>query len=254
MSLTGKTALITGGGSGMGRAAALALAREGAAVLIAARNAARGAQAAAEIEAQGGRAHFVECDVRIAADCQRAVDVAVKTYGRLDILFNNAGVVRAGRADDTDEATWDEVMDTNVKGVFLMCRAAIPVMRAQGGGVIINNASDSGLVGEPNLAAYCASKGAVVLLTKAMAIDHALEGIRVNAICPGPIYVHRWEERAAAGGYDVSRDVERFVSDIPLGRVGTPDEITPLVIFLASDASSFITGAAIPVEGGRTAR
>ena len=254
MRLKNKVALITGGNSGMGRATAMLFAREGASVVIAARNAETGQQAVAEIEAQGGVAHFVQCDVRRADDCQRAVDTVVERFGRLDILFNNAGVVLSGRAEDTNEATWDEVMDTNVKGVFLMSRAALPIMRAQGGGVIINNASDAGIVGEKGLVAYCASKGAVVLMTKAMALDHASEGIRINAICPGPIYVSRWDKRAAAGGYDVSQDITRFVRDVPLGRVGVPDEITQAVLFLASEASSFVTGTALIVDGGRTAQ
>ncbi|MBN1319173.1 MAG: SDR family oxidoreductase, partial [Anaerolineales bacterium] len=172
----------------------------------------------------------------------------------LDILVNNAGVVIPGRVEDLDEQTWDLAMDTNAKGVFLMCQAVIPVMRRQGGGVIVTNASDSGVVGEPNLAAYCASKGAAVLLSKAMAVDHAAENIRVNCVCPGPVYVERWERRAAAGGYDVSRDVDRFVSDIPMGRVGVPEEVANTILFLASEESGFITGAEIVVDGGRTAK
>jgi len=159
MRLKNKVALITGGNSGMGRATAMLFAREGASVVIAARNAETGQQAVAEIGAQGGVALFVQCDVRCAQDCQRAVDASVERFGRLDILFNNAGVVLKGRAEDTDEATWNETMDTNAKGVFLMSRAALPVMRAQGGGVIVNNASDAGIVGERELVAYCASKG-----------------------------------------------------------------------------------------------
>lgn len=254
MQLQDKVVLITGGNSGIGKEMALLFAREGASVVIAARNLDKGRQTAAEIEAEGGTALFIECDVRDANDCQRAVDTAVDRFGRLDVLVNNAGVVLAGRAEETDEATWDEVMDVNAKGVFLMCRAAIPVMRAQGGGVIVNNASDSGIVGERRLVAYCASKGAVVLMTKAMAVDHATEGIRVNALCPGPVYVDRWDRRAAAGGYDVSEDLDRFISDVPMKRVGSPDEIARAALFLATDASSFMTGAAILVDGGRTAQ
>jgi NAD(P)-dependent dehydrogenase (short-subunit alcohol dehydrogenase family) len=254
MQLRDKVALITGGNSGIGKAIALLFAREGAAVVIAARNPDKGEQAVAEIEAEGGAAVFVRCDVRSAADCQRAVAAAVERFGRLNILVNNAGVVLAGTAEETDEETWDEVLDINAKGVFLMSRAAIPVMRAQGGGVIVTNASDSGIVGERRLVAYCASKGAAVLMTKAMAVDHAAEGIRINALCPGPVYVDRWERRAAAGGYDVSVDVARLVSDVPLERVGSPDEVACAALFLASDASSFMTGAAIPVDGGRTAQ
>jgi NAD(P)-dependent dehydrogenase (short-subunit alcohol dehydrogenase family) len=254
MQLRDKVALITGGNSGIGKETAILFAREGATVVIAARNPDKGRQVVAEIEALGGTALFVQCDVRSASDCQRSVDITLERFGRLDVLVNNAGVVLAGRAEDTDEVTWDEVMGINAKGVFLMCRAAIPVMRAQGGGVIVNNASDSGIVGERRLVAYCASKGAVVLMTKAMAVDHATEGIRVNALCPGPVYVDRWDRRAAAGGYDVSVDLARFISDVPMKRVGSPDEVARVALFLASDASSFMTGAAILVDGGRTAQ
>jgi len=254
MRLVGKVALITGGYSGIGKATALLFAREGASIVIAGRDEERGARAVAEIQAAGGVACFVHCDVRRAGDCQGAVETAVERFGRLDILVNNAGVVVPGRAEDLDEATWDLAMDTNAKGVFLMSRAAIPVMRRQGGGAVVTNASDSGVVGESNLAAYCASKGAAVLLSKAMAVDHAAENIRINCVCPGPVYVGRWERRAAAGGYDVSRDVARFVSDVPMGRVGAPDEVAHAILFLASEESGFITGAEIVVDGGRTAK
>ncbi len=254
MRLNGKVALITGGYSGIGKATALLFAREGASVVIAGRNEEKGFQVVAEILASGGVACFVRCDVRLADDCQRAVETAVERYGRLDVLVNNAGVVIAGRAEDLDEATWDLAMDTNAKGVFLMCRAAIPIMRRQGGGAIVTNASDSGVVGETNLVAYCASKGAAVLMSKAMAVDHAAENIRINCVCPGPVYVGRWERRAAVGGYDVGRDVARFISDIPMGRVGTPDEVANTILFLASEESGFITGAEIVVDGGRTAK
>ena len=254
MRLEGKVALITGGYSGIGKATAYLFARQGASVVIAGRNEEKGSQLVADILASGGDACFVRCDVRLADDCQRTVETTVERYGRLDILVNNAGVVIPGRAEDLDEATWDLAMDTNAKGVFLMCRAAIPVMRRQGGGAIVTNASDSGMVGEPNLVAYCASKGAAVLMSKAMAVDHAPENIRINCVCPGPVYVGRWERRAAAGGYDVGRDVARFASDIPMGRVGTPDEVANTILFLASEESGFITGAEIMVDGGRTAR
>jgi NAD(P)-dependent dehydrogenase (short-subunit alcohol dehydrogenase family) len=229
-------------------------AREGASVVIAGRNEEKGAQTVAEILASGGSAYFVRCDVRLADDCRRAVKAAVERYGQLDVLVNNAGVVIPGRAEDLDEATWDLAMDTNAKGVFLMCRAAIPVMRRQGGGAIVTNASDSGVVGELNLVAYCASKGAAVLMSKAMAVDHASENIRINCVCPGPVYVGRWERRAAGGGYDVGRDVARFANDIPMGRVGTPDEVANTILFLASEESGYITGAEIVVDGGRTAK
>ncbi len=254
MDLQDKVALITGGNSGIGRATALLFAAEGAEIFIAARNEDKGRKTVTEIEARGGKACFARCDVRRAEDCRRVVQECVARFARLDILFNNAGVVPFGTVEETDETTWDLAMETNVKGVFLMSRAAIPLMRSQGGGVIVNNASDWGLVGGDKAAAYCASKGAVVLLTKAMAIDHAPEGIRINAVCPGETYVPRWDERAAAAGRDVQDDIAAFVRNIPLGRVARPEEIAGAVLFLASDRSSFMAGAALSVDGGYTAR
>jgi NAD(P)-dependent dehydrogenase (short-subunit alcohol dehydrogenase family) len=246
MNLKDKVALISGGNSGIGRATALLFAAEGAKVFIAARNEDKGRETVNEIEALGRTACFARCDVRRAQDCRRVVEECVARFGRLDILFNNAGVVPFGTVEETDEATWDLAMDTNVKGVFLMSRAAIPIMRSADGGVIVNNASDWGIVGGAKSAAYCASKGAVVLLTKAMAIDHAPERIRINAVCPGETHVTRWDERAD--------DIAALVRNIPLGRVANPEEIAQAVLFLASDQSSFMTGAALSVDGGYTAR
>jgi NAD(P)-dependent dehydrogenase (short-subunit alcohol dehydrogenase family) len=254
MDLKDKVALITGGNSGIGRATALLFAREGALVFIAARNAGKGRETVAEIASAGGTGHFIQCDVRRADDCRRAVETCLGPSGRIDILFNNAGVVLYGDIEETDEATWDRVMETNVKGVYLMSRAVIPPMRRQGGGVIVNNASDWGLVGGEKAVAYCASKGAVVLMTRAMALDHAGEGIRVNAVCPGEIYVPRWDERAEEAGRRVEEDIAAYVRHIPMGRVGRAGEIAGAVLFLASEASSFMTGAALVVDGGYTAR
>jgi NAD(P)-dependent dehydrogenase (short-subunit alcohol dehydrogenase family) len=253
MQLKDRVAIITGGNSGIGRATARLFVHQGARVIIAARRAEAGRETVAELRALGGLGQFVPCDVRSAQDCQHVVDTAIEQFGRLDILFNNAGIVPFGRAEDTDEATWDEVMDTNVKGVFLMSRAAIPAMRRRGGGVIVNTASDSGISGSRDMAAYSASKGAVVLLTKAMALDHAAENIRINTVCPGETYVKRWDERSAAGGPEVRQYIADASARIPLGRVATADEIAGVVLFLASDASSFMTGAAVVADGGYTA-
>jgi NAD(P)-dependent dehydrogenase (short-subunit alcohol dehydrogenase family) len=254
MKLYGKVAMVTGGNSGIGRATALLFAREGAQVVIAARNEDRGRAAVADIERLGGIARFQSCDVRSAGECQRAVDACIELFSRVDILFNNAGVVVLGGIEETDDDMWKTVMDTNAKGVFLMSRAVIPVMRAQGGGVIVNNASDWGVVGGEKAVAYCASKGAVILMTKAMALDHAREHIRINAVCPGDTYVARWNERAKAAGRDVKGDIASFSQHIPLGRVGKAEEIAQAVLFLASDDSSFMTGATLIVDGGFTAR
>jgi NAD(P)-dependent dehydrogenase (short-subunit alcohol dehydrogenase family) len=253
MRLKGKVAIITGAASGIGRATAMLFAGEGAKVTVADYEPAGGQETVAKIQVAGGVAHFVRCDVRQAVECRRVVDTTLEHFGALDILFNNAGLVPFGRAEDTDEATWDQVMDTNAKGVFLMSRAAIPVMRARGGGVIINTASDAGIVGNEESVAYCASKGAVVLMTRAMALDHARENIRINAVCPGETYVRRWEERAATGGPSVAEYTATVSAKIPMGRVATADEIASAVLFLGSDASSFVTGATLLVDGGFTA-
>lgn len=254
MLLADKVSIITGGNSGIGEATARLFAREGAAVVIAARTSHSGEKIVSSITGQGGRACFVQCDVRVEGDCQNVIKAALDNFGRLDILFNNAGVVIRGSIEEVEPDGWDRMMDTNVKGIYWMCRAALPVLRKQGGGVIVNNASDAGLVGEIGMGPYCASKGAVVLLTKAMALDYAASGIRVNAVCPGFTYVDRWERRAKAAGIDLDDQIEGWVQNIPMGRVASIDEIAQTVLFLACDASSFITGAAIPVDGGNTAK
>ena len=183
--LNRKVALITGGASGIGRATALLFAREGAAVAIVDLNEADGQAVVQKVIDEGGQAIFVRADVTKAADCQLAVRQTVEQLGKLDILFNNAGIIRRASVVETSEEEWDQVMATNVKSVFLLSKYAIPIMAEAGGGVIINTASNWGLVGGQNAASYCASKGAVVLLTKAMAVDHGAQNIRVNCICPG---------------------------------------------------------------------
>jgi len=254
MRLKDKVALITGGNTGIGQATAVLFAAEGAKVVITYFRSENYQETATRIEAAGGEALFIRCDVRNAIDCQQAIEGAVKRFGQLDILVNNAGIVPFGCAENTDESTWDATMDTNVKGVFLMSRLAIPVMRMQGGGVIINIASDAGLVGAKAMVAYCASKGAVVLLTKAMALDHSGEGIRINAVCPGYTFVKRWEERSGVDRPDVSEYVAAAARELPIGRVGKPEEIAYAILFLASEESSFITGSSLSIDGGFTAQ
>ena len=248
-SLAGKRVLITGGASGIGRATALLFAREGAAVSVVDLDEAGGQAVAHEIVNEGGRAIFVRCDVSQTADCQRAVRQTVEALGGLDILFNNAGIIRRASVLETSEEEWDRVMAVNVKSVFLLSKHAIPVMAQAGGGVIINTASGWGLVGGRKAAAYCASKGAVVLLTKAMALDHGGQNIRVNALCPGdtdtPMLRH---EARQLGESD-----ERFLAEAaqrPLQRIGRPEDIAQAALYLASDASAFVTGTALVVDGG----
>jgi NAD(P)-dependent dehydrogenase (short-subunit alcohol dehydrogenase family) len=252
MRLAGKVALITGGTSGMGRATAMLFAQEGARVAITGRNEARGREVVAEIEQAGGTAIFVRSDVRFAGDCRRAVEETLQAFGRLDILFNNAGVLYANTVLDCTEEEWDLTLDTNLKGTYLMSKFALPAMIAQGNGVIINNASGWGLVGGDAAAAYCASKGGVVLLTKAMAIDHARQGIRVNCVCPGDVDTPMLPEDAQRRGMEWEEYVTS-AADRPMGRIGKPEEIAKAVLFLASDDSSFVTGAVLAVDGGGTA-
>ena len=252
MRLENKIALVTGGNSGIGKATALLFAREGAAVAVTGRDAGRGRNVVQEIERDGGNALFVECDVRDAGQCRRVVEQAVRAFGRLDILFNNAGVFYPHTALDCSEEEWDLQLDINLKGTFLMCKYALPHMVAQRSGVIINNSSGWGLVGGDAAVAYCASKGGVVLLTKALAIDHGRHGIRVNCICPGDVETPMLPEDAKLRGLKWE-DYLAGCANRPLGRIGTSEEIARSVLFLATDDSSFMTGAALVVDGGGTA-
>ena len=250
---TDKVALITGGNSGIGEATARAFSAEGAAVAISARNMMKSAAVVADLEADGGRALAIECDVTDPDDCARAVAVSLESLGSLDVLFNNAGIIyREKTVVDTAFEEWRRTMAVNATGTFLMSRAAIPAMLGGGGGVIVNNASYLGLVGGRGTAAYSASKGAVVQLTRAMALDHANQGIRVNAICPGSVDTPMLQgEMAAMGGAASVRPA--FEEKHPIGRIASPEEVAQLVLYLASDEASFVTGAAIPIDGGITA-
>lgn len=249
MEFKNQSVLITGGNRGIGLATARLFAQAGARVAIVGRDADAGSAALRTLR----DALFIQADVTRAADCQRAVDETARAFGALHILFNNAGIILRNRnVETTTEAEWDATLDTNVKSVFLMSRAALPHLRAAGGGAIINTASYVGLVGFPGLAAYAASKGAVVNLTRAMALDHAPENIRVNCICPGSVETdmihHAWELYG-----DVTQAARVWADKHPLKRIASPEEIARVVLFLASDAASFITGAALPVDGGITA-
>jgi len=247
--LRGKVALITGAASGIGRATALLFAREGAAVALFDRDEEGGPAATRAIEEEGGRAIFVHGDVTRDADAERAVNETTESFGRLDVLFNNAGIIRRATLLETSEEDWDRVMQVNVKSVFLLSRHAVPMMARSGGGVIINTASNWGLVGGERGAVYCASKGAVVILTKAMALDHGAQNIRVNCICPGDTDTPMLRSEAAMLGEPLDRFMQES-AQVPLRRVARPEDIAQAALYLASDASSFVSGAPLIVDGG----
>jgi NAD(P)-dependent dehydrogenase (short-subunit alcohol dehydrogenase family) len=252
MRLANKIALITGGTSGIGRTTAVLFAKEGARVAITGRNEMRGLAVVEEIEAASGTAIFIRSDVRSAAECRQAVEQTLQTFGRLDILFNNAGVFYPNTVPDSTEEEWDLTLDICLKGTYLMSKFALQAMLAQKSGVIINNSSGWGLLGGNAAAAYCAAKGGVVLLTKAMAIDHGPQGIRVNCVCPGDVDTPMLPEDARRRGMKWE-DYLATASDRPMGRIGKPEEIAAAVLFLASDEAHFITGAVLAVDGGGTA-
>jgi len=249
MGLIDEVALITGGASGIGRATALLFAREGAAVSVVDLDEAGGLAVAQTIVDHGGRAIFVRCDVSLAGDCQHAVERTVDELGGLDILVNNAGIIRRATVLETTEEEWDRVMAVNVKSVFLLSKYAIPHMAQAGGGIIINMGSGWGLVGGRRAVSYCASKGAVVNMTRAMALDHGHQNIRVNCICPGDTDTAMLRHEAKQLG----ESDERFLAEAaqrPLQRVGRPEDIAQAALYLASDAASFVTGTTLVVDGG----
>ncbi|MCL4264668.1 MAG: SDR family oxidoreductase [Anaerolineae bacterium] len=251
--LQGKVALITGGTSGIGAATVWLFVQEGASVTFTGRRRARGEALAQEM---GAKADYIYADHTQLTDCERCVAETVARYGRIDILFNNAGVVTKGTAETTSLHTWQATLDLNVTAVWQMSRLILPHFRAQGGGVIINNASDWGLVGGRDALAYCVSKGAVVQMTRSMALDHARENIRINAVCPGDTFVERWVEKGYFEDSDpvtIEQGLAETGATLPMGRVGQAEEIAKAVLFLACDDSSFITGVMLPVDGGNTA-
>ena len=245
----GRTAVVTGAASGIGRATAMLLAAEGAAVVAADIDEPGGQALVAAIGEAGGRAAFIRCDVTSAADAQKAVETAVATFGGLDILVNNAGVLRRADIPSLLEEDWDRTMAVNVKSVYLLSRAAIPIMAAAGGGAIVNSGSGWGLSGGPKAAAYCASKGAVVNLTRAMAIDHGPQGIRVNCVCPGDTDTPMLRQEATDLGITVEEVIASSATR-PLGRVGTPDDVARAILWLASDDAGWVTGSILLVDGG----
>lgn len=245
--LEDKVAVITGAASGIGRATALLFAREGARVVVADWDESGGCRIAEEIAEAGGEAVSVRTDVSQAEDVRSLINAAVEGYGRLDVLFNNAGVEgELAPTADCSLENWDSVIGINLKGVFLGMKYAIPHMVSHGGGTIINNASVAGVVGFAGLPAYCASKGGVIQLTKAAALEYAKAGIRVNAICPGVIATPM-VERVIGDNKEMKKSFEALE---PVGRFGTPEEVARLALFLATEDSSFCTGAPFIVDGG----
>lgn len=247
--LEGKGALITGAASGIGRAIAMVFARAGARVVLLDVDDAGGGQASRAIADRGGAALFVRCDVTQAAECSRAVEEAARFLGSLHLLVHSAGIIRRASIPETTEEEWDRVMAVNLKAVYLLGRHALPWMARSGGGAVINIASGWGLRGGRAAAAYCASKGGLVTLTKAMALDHAPQNIRVNCICPGDIDTPMLRSEAAQLGEPLESFLEQAARR-PLARIGTPDDVAQAALYLASDAASFVTGAVLVVDGG----
>ncbi len=246
MRLADKVALVTGGGSGIGRATALAFAREGARVVVADVVAEAGAETVEQTRQAGGEALFVRCDVSRAPEVEALIARCVEAYGRLDCAHNNAGVLgQPASTVDCTEENWDRVMAVNLKGVWLCMKHEIAQMLRQGGGAVVNTSSTAGLVGFRNSPAYAASKAGVVLLTQVAALEYVQRGIRVNAVCPGQVDTPMVNSRP---GFDTGRVVE------PIGRAGRPEEIAEAVVWLCSDAASYVTGCAMPVDGGYMAQ
>lgn len=252
MRLEGKVALITGGTSGIGSATAIRFAAEGAAVAITGRNVERGEQVVKDIAEKGGDAIFIRSDVRSAADCRQAVEQTLERFGQIDVLFNNAGVFHPKTIPDCSEEEWDETIDSSLKGAFLMSKYVLPSMIERGSGSIIHTSSGWGVLGGDKAAAYCAAKGGLIIMAKAMAIDHGPDGIRVNCVCPGDVLTPMLPDDAAKRGMAWD-DYAAGAAKRPLGRIGTADDIANAVLYLASDESSFVTGDALVVDGGGVA-
>ena len=255
MDFDGKVALVTGGAGGIGRAASAMFAERGARVVVVDREAEAGDETARLARAAGGEAVFVEADVTRSADVQRYVQAALDAFGRIDCFFNNAGIEgKVALTGDYDEAVFDAVIAVNLKGVFLGLRNVIPVMLRHGGGAIVNTASTAGVAGSPGLCGYVASKHGVIGLTRTAASEYGRDGIRVNAVCPGPTETRMIDSLERQFSPERSNSVrERYRAGIPIGRYATPEEIANLVLFLCSDLAGSITGGEYRIDGGRLA-
>jgi len=249
----GRVALVTGATSGIGAACARELATRGARVMLTGRDAQRGAAVLGALRAADGQGDFLPGDVRDRAFCARAVAECLARFGRLDVLVNNAGISIAASALETSDEQWDATLETNLSAAFFLSREALRPMLRQRAGAIVNVASDWGLVGGERAAAYCASKGGLVLLTRAMALDHAKHGIRINAVCPGDTDTPMMLEDFRQRGVSAEDGASAAAQQIPMGRMATAAEVARAVCFLASDAASFVTGVALPVDGGHSA-
>ena len=250
-----RVAIITGATSGIGKATARLFAEEGADLVITGRRVDLGRGVENEIKELGARCVFLEADHTQADDCSLVLERTLAEFGRVDVLFNNAGIVTTGTAETTSEEVWNDTFAINVTAVWRMSKLVLPHMRRQGKGVIVNNGSDWSVVAGKDAFPYIASKGAVAMMTKSMALDYARENIRVNAVCPGDTLVDRWLERSE---YSDPTMLEKAMKEssayLPMGRFGKPEEIAQAVLFLASDDSSFVTGHLLLVDGGNTAQ
>ena len=253
MSFKGKVVLVTGSTTGIGEACARVFAESDAAVMVCGRNEPRGRKVMQAIRTAGGRAEFTAVDVRAADACDRLVSETIERLGGLDVLVNNAGILYSATAVDTTDEQWLDTMAVNVNALFYLSRAAIRHMKHKGKGAIVNIASEWGLNGEPNHVAYCASKGAVVQITRCMALDHARDNIRVNSVCPGEIHTQMVDDILSRKGGDLQQNLQELAAGIPMRRVASPTEVAWCVHFLASDRASYVTGANLPVDGGNDA-
>jgi meso-butanediol dehydrogenase/(S,S)-butanediol dehydrogenase/diacetyl reductase len=253
MSFTGKTVLVTGSTTGIGEACAHIFAQSGAQVMVSGRHEQRGRAVVEQIQAAGGSAQFTAVDLRAAGACERLVGDTVERLGGLDVLVNNAGILYTANALDTSNEQWLDTMAVNVNALFYLSRAAVGHMKAAGKGAIVNVASEWGLNGEANHVAYCASKGAVIQITRCMALDHARDNIRVNSVCPGEIHTRMVDDILAKRGGDLADNLRELAAGIPMRRLAHPAEVARCVHFLASDLASYVTGTNLSVDGGNDA-